>query len=794
MKLWLNILNIILTCNLMLPVSLYASPEDLPAPHKSSKRTFKFKFIGKSLVDVINAVAAAKEANIVLPSGADVINNKVTIALEDKVSPDEAWNLLLTILDAAGYSLLTVDAKNDMYRIRKTTGDIAYNTFPLYVNIAYTDLPDTAERIGYLYYFNNVRISEPSATSEIDAILKGLLPANSKTVQNKESNTLFISAQANNIRSVMEIITTLDKAEFQESLEIITLHHTSAKPVADMFNDEILKNTAQPINRINNDKKSGSSSYFSQNIRLIPMMRTNSLIMIGRRQAIDRVKEFIHKYIDVELESGESILHVYELQYLNAAELRPVLKNIIDAKGKSSGQSKSEGEGSIERFFEGVIIMDDSVLATNEASAQNKSSYGGNRLIIAARNKDWKRISKIIEELDTPQQQVIIEVLIADVTIADSRVLNSMARNFDSMPLPEQVNIQSAQAAHVIGDNGQAPTTIKSDLLRDAFNASGNYVTDAANGDRSLAALAPAGTTVLSISSSDGKTYGILEMLKKLTNSRILSHPHVIAKNNNPALVTISESRLVDDAASASANTTTVSRTYIPAPLKVTVTPRINADSSVNLSIKVTIEEFLGTTGADRISRTVETNVNIKDKDILALGGLVRNISNTAESSTPILGKIPILGMFFRNNSVNNAEVSLMVFISPTIITPRVRGGFGSYTEDYMNISKQFAQQGGLFDSLRDPVTRWYFKSGIDAEKAFDEFTQIDEFKNSKSEMLSGGPTRLQAPVPNFEPTPEISENPISNGAPLPELAYDESKGGGDELKQLLQHTENPFV
>ena len=51
------------------------------------------------------------------------------------------------------------------------------------------------------------------------------------------------------------------------------------------------------------------------------MSEPTGLLFLARPQAIERVRDFINKYIDVELESGKSILHVYQLQYLDAQNL-----------------------------------------------------------------------------------------------------------------------------------------------------------------------------------------------------------------------------------------------------------------------------------------------------------------------------------------------------------------------------------------------------------------------------------------------------------------------------------------
>src|SRR5205085_2231868 len=113
---------------------------------------------------------------------------------------------------------------------------------------------------------------------------------------------------------------------------------------ADLFNENILK-AGTDLNRYRLDARAQTeASFFSKHIRIIPEERTNKLIILGRPQAVERIKDFIFKYIDVELESGKSILHVYHLQYLDAEKMEVVLKNIIQAsRGGGTDQSRVGG-------------------------------------------------------------------------------------------------------------------------------------------------------------------------------------------------------------------------------------------------------------------------------------------------------------------------------------------------------------------------------------------------------------------------------------------------------------------
>src|SRR5437868_14963665 len=115
----------------------------------------------------------------------------------------------------------------------------------------------------------------------------------------------------------MAIIGSLDQLEAEEKPEVIQLRYLNAETVAGLFNDQILRAAGDANQNRLGVRVPNNNTYFKK-VRVVPDPRTNRLIVFGRPQAVQRVRDFIHKYIDVELESGKSILHVYQLQYLDA--------------------------------------------------------------------------------------------------------------------------------------------------------------------------------------------------------------------------------------------------------------------------------------------------------------------------------------------------------------------------------------------------------------------------------------------------------------------------------------------
>lgn len=726
--------------------------------------TVAFNYDNEDLVDIINELAGLKGFNVILPQGANAITQKIIFSLPEKITLDSAWKLLYTLLDVAGYTMIP---KENMYEIIKNNPNITREPLPLYIGIQPAKLPDTDQRIRYIYYLSNIKVSDDQE-SETLKILQNLLPANTSSYKiDTATNAIIISAKANDIKATMEIITNLDKLEFQETLAFVKLHYSTAKNVADLFNEKILK-AGSDLSRYHlGARQQTEMSFFSKHIRIIPEDRTNNLILLGRPQAVERVRDFIQTYIDVQLEEGRSILHVYQLQYLDSTQIADVLLKIVEAsKGGGTGQSNTIiggiNSGAI-RLFDEVKIMSD-----KPQNAEALKYYGGNKLVVACRNDDWKVIERLIAELDVPQPQVLLEILVADLTLEDIHALGTQLRNAAKVPMPGTSSAQSAQLAPPIGNAIPTAnsTSLASDLMQDAYveNSSGACVpATTAPGAFSLAScFLREGSTAIEFNDADGSAWGVMQILNAINTTKIISHPHVITINNKEATLNIGQTRLLtDEAVGSGGTTTTIKNKLVPAHLTIKITPRISAANTVLLEVNVDIQNFIAaasTTNNTRVNRTVITSAIVKDQNILALGGLISTNENDSLTETPILGKIPILGWFFKNRSKKAVKNNLTVFISPTIIQPRLRSGVSEYTKDYISLAKNYAHQGTLFDSLHDPITRWYFKTGNDGGDIVDEFLEKDELKRDLQTSDKLNPrlrqTKKQLPKVTDKPLP----------------------------------------
>lgn len=698
-------------------------PDKKPTKGNERKRKISFYFDNEDLVDVINLMSAEKRINVVLPK--EPITQKVTLHIEEKLTVPEAWDILQTLLNIAGYSLVP---HAGTFQILRTSPDVIRESLPLFVGVL---PPDTEQPVRYLHYLHNIRASE-GTDSELLAILRSVLSDNplfkADIRTDIVTNSFLITDKGSNIRAAVNILNALDQTTYKETLEVLKLHFVQASFVVDQILKE-LQITVEP-QRLPGVKKP-EGAYF-QPVAAAALPRTNSIILRGRTQAVDRLKDFIMKYIDVEIGSGRSILHVYQLQYLDADTFVPVLESLIRGQrgaGPDQARADSGAEGGPERMLQTVIVKSDRTLNLGNEEAQRGKFAGNNNLIIAARSDDWQYIKKFIEQVDRPQDIVMLQVLIADLTLNDVRLIGSSIRNPAQLPLPHLVNFQSAQTTPnvLLNENTVPPAnTLQSDLLRTAYPPAST-----GGPDRSAASFFGPGSVALSLNDpNSGQTWGIFQLQKLLDNTKVLSHPHVIAINNKQAMITVTEERFLQDAAAGSSGgAINATRKWIPARLTVGITPRISSANTVNLYIEVDIEQFLtnNVTDGNRVTRKVITNANVGNGCVLALGGLTRIDMLDALNETPLLGKIPFLGWFFKRRSSAATKSFLTVFISPTIIKPRLRAGISDLTKDYVEIAQNYSNENYIFDNLRDPITRWFFQPTREpAQTLVDQYLATD--------------------------------------------------------------------
>lgn len=745
-----------------------------------------FDYTNESLVNIVNQLAAKQGINILFPQDLQKLEFEVSLNLPQKISISKAWGIVNTFLEIAGYTLVP---KGLNYEITLSKDS---NREPLatYINIHPELLPDNEDRIRYMYYLQNINLANPASKSRtnLETILKNMLSStttgNSYVIDAK-ANCLLLTNRTSNIKAAMSIIMALDQEGFREAIEIVPLKYTNSKITTDLLNKMIDNKKAggsgARYNAPNTAQGSDDGLYFSKNTSIVAIDRSNSIAIMGNIESVERVRKFIIEHLDIPAEGGKSIIHVKELQHVDATDLSKILQRVVRAKTENMQASSrrdalseviitAEQESKIEQIRQLNVKPANTQIEKKPEPTKEEGKKiamaGSNNIIIAAREPEWRILEKLIDEIDQPQIQVSIEGLIVDLYLDDGGLLGSAVRNLNPSGKPQGFNFQSSQISQntsVLFDPLSAPVL---NYVPDPNSSTGFSPTPQGLAANLLTAgelvekegggfevgnflyqIAQNGSTLISF--TDGNAIaGLLEVMKQYQNIKVLSEPFITTSNHKQAAVYSDVGRIVNGSVGQQSvgGPVIVNQDDLRAPIKIDVLPRVSRSGNINLEVIVDVDQFA--VGGDQLGapdsqnntvlrRRVQTNANISDNQILVIGGLSQTIDNDTSTGVPILSKIPIVGNLFKQRRQDSAKRSLMIFLSPKIIKPRK--GVSKLTQGKLDqIVEQITVDDLAFNNLMDPVTKILFSlQSTDENKMITKLVDQSIFEpNNKGVIL----------------------------------------------------------
>ena len=634
------------------------------------------------------------------PGGALLKGNKITFKTNKPMTRDAAWTLFLKFLDMAGLSVVESQITG-FYRITTVT-NANKEVLPTFFNTSVTTLPDNSLKVRYIFFVKN------SSLATIQTIVGQLASSTALVDTFPDLNAIIITDKAVNIRSLMKIVHELDK-EMPEAMSILRLKKADATDVYNLYTDLTKTESPQGMARFFGQRAQPDSLYFPANARLIVEPRTNSLILLGPAKSLAKIEEFVTKYIDVELDMPYSPLYIYEVQYLNAANLATILTSVV-----------SFGQGSAAGTFGGVRNGNEYFGPINITAEPT-----GNRLIIKAEERDYKKLLPIIQEMDVLQPEVAIEVLIINVSSTDTKQIGSQIHNKQPNSPFKNVNFQTSGFVTPGGPSGPVVNATTGSLL-------GNLISLATGG------TAGDGSTYMTIGDAANGVWGIFKALKSFSDTSIIANPFLLSTNNYAASVSVGTTRQVQTGSVISSQGPTASYDTLPANLTVQISPQISLDSSVQMSITVNITDFsdsTNTASGNTFTKAVTTSVSVKNREIVVLGGLVKNNVTDVETKVPILGDIPLLGWLFKNKQKTTIKTNILIFISPRILTLKAEEDVDYYTLNKAQEAKDLVGEMGSPADKRDPLNRLFFGTNVHDKEIGDFLDNDPHLKDTENAM-----------------------------------------------------------
>lgn len=459
-----------------------------------------------------------------------------------------------------------------------------------------------------------------AAVNSLISILRPIMSTQGHIAVYEPTNSLIIADRAGNVKKLTAIINELDKTP-GETYEIIKLSYSSSKEVSKI------------IDKIFNENSGGMNpnQFTSYSID-----RINSILLVGDIPIVNRMKNLIQN-LDTE-QTSSSTLKVKYLKYADAKSLEKILKNL--SENLSGDKSKSKIITSIE------------------------AHEGTNSLVISADPEVMMALEDVISNLDIKRAQVLVEAIIVEISDTLAKELGVqilftgegsntpiISQRFGN-PNPDLTAIVGGEVYNTTSGSSSLPAAAQSLLTLDGFAAGvGKYKKD----KESFAA--------------------ILNVLRKDTDSNVLSTPSILTMDNEESSIIVGQEIPITTGESLGTDNSnpfrTVSREEVG--VKLLVKPQINEGNSIRLDIEQEVSSVYGPLliGASEIAtnkREIKTVVMVEDTEIIVLGGLISDDVQESERKVPLLGDIPLLGRLFKSTTTSRSKKNLVVFLKPTIV------------------------------------------------------------------------------------------------------------------------------
>jgi general secretion pathway protein D len=271
-----------------------------------------------------------------------------------------------------------------------------------------------------------------------------------------------------------------------------------------------------------------------------------------------------------------------------------------------------------------------------------------------------RSLMSIVDQLDIRRAQVLVEAIIVEV----------LANKVSDLGVTWAVEGSGSNAPIAITNFSGAGTNL--------INLLG--ATQGGTIDPSAASVIGEGISIgVGRIVDNGTSFAaILHALEGDATTNIISTPTIVTTDNEEASINVGQE--VPFVTGSFTNTGTAGGAVNPFQtiqreqigVKLTITPQINEGDAILLKISQEIssiaESAEGASDLITNQRTIDTTVIVEDGGILVLGGLIEDVLRESTQKVPILGSIPLLGVLFRNRSVDKVKTNLMIFIRPTIL------------------------------------------------------------------------------------------------------------------------------
>jgi general secretion pathway protein D len=613
------------------PPSPAASPARASAPVKPPESRpgpgTVFNFDNADIYEVIRVMAEVLKINYVIdPRVRGVVNIRTT----SPISGDEIFSVFQSILRLNG---ATAVKKDNLYEI-VPFGE-AKKLF-----ISPSDRIEPGRPMTDGRYIIQIIPLKYIPVAEVTKMLKPFLSDGADIVEHPPHNILILGDVASNVRKALDIIALFD-------LDIFADLRVRIYPILNADVTEVAKEMERIFSSFEVSVKSGRGV----GITFTPITRINSLLAVSSIPGIfAKVEGWLKELDKTPAEGTKLAVHVYYAQNMKAKDLAEVLKQIFVTVKDKKTEFKEKVTPS-EPTPRGVRPAPASSPAPKEeppAVPEGEINIvvdeTNNALVIRAFERDYRTILETIKKLDIYPRQVLIEVLLAEITLDDE---NRFGVEFLKL-------LDTASHGRFQQTIDITPSTVSGVGIK------------------------------YSIVETAGRFSAAIKAAAKDERLNVVSSPHILASNNKEAKIQIGVSQPILTNFFTTTGTGTPQEVegtieYKDVGIIITVTPRISDGGLVTMEIGIEDSKVETTELGSRKNipvfrkKIAKTVLSVLEGQTIVIGGLIEDSKSAKKSGIPLLSKIPLLGSLFGTQEYEKNKKELILLMTPHIITDHTR-------------------------------------------------------------------------------------------------------------------------
>jgi len=463
----------------------------------------------------------------------------------------------------------------------------------------------------------------------------------------------------------------------------------SGKPVTFNFQDVPVRTVLQLIAEESNLNVVASDSVEGNvTLRLVNVPWDQALDIVLRAKGLDKRREggvvwvapqpelakFEQDKEDarIAIENREDLVTDYiQINYHNAVQ---IFKALTEAKGIGGGGGGGGGGGSSSQEDSGFLSSRGRIVADERT----------NTLMISDIPKKLARMRELINVIDRPVDQVLIE---SRIVIATDTFARELGAKFGISGSRDNVYFSGDLAANAATRSSQVNSQTEYNKAVNEWLAGGgtgpapvrtpSTITRGLNWNLPVAAASNPGSLALSILNAGYLLDVELSAMQQESRGEVISNPRVVTTNQREATikqgkeigyVTISGGGGVGTVATPNVQ-------FKEVLLELKVTPTITNDNRVFLNMAVKkdeVESYIVLEGYGQVPtinrREVNTAVLVEDGQTVVIGGVYEFTDRNSVNKVPFLGDVPFLGNLFKKRSRNKDKAELLVFVTPKVL------------------------------------------------------------------------------------------------------------------------------